>query len=161
MKTKQTSASVKTVKSDGMPHIGTVKNKIIIGTGYNRKMEREKLQNSSSNSKGTHRYQHYYAEEDLIRNKYGNVKGIRPGAKPIKTIKHKVKLIKSRFEWWRNAINVIINGDKSRFDKIIEKQKQIKEKFLLLDKQVVKKESYNIAKAEYELINYVASCLKD
>lgn len=54
-----------------------------------RTQRRGYLQKSSSNSKGTHRFQNIYAEEDIIRDENGKYIGIAKGAKPVKQVKHK------------------------------------------------------------------------
>lgn len=76
------------------------------------------------------------------------------------TIKHRIKLIPSRVKWVLSAIDVVIRNRGRKVDKIENRYKEIKERYLFLDKQIVKKERHAIAKAEYELISYIRECLK-
>lgn len=69
-----------------------------------------------------------------------------------------MKLLLAKLKWFVDGIKIVSNGKNKKF---AEKYKEVKDRYLFLDKQTRKEEAYRIAKAEYELISYIKECLKD
>jgi len=76
---------------------------------------------------------------------------------------NKIKLWRAKFRWFIEAIDVVIRNKGSKFEKIMEKRKEIEKRFLLLDKTANREMDvdYIVAMKEYSLINEIIGWLKD
>lgn len=79
------------------------------------------------------------------------------------TLKHRLKLSIAKVKWFFEAVDVVIRNKNSKFEKIYNKRKELRERFLTLDKDYHKEtdpEYYKVL-GEYNLINQIIEWLKE